>query len=190
MKIGLFGGTFDPPHMGHLIAAQDVCTALSIDRFIFIPAALPPHKRDRGITPAAVRLEMLRAATAKNETFEIETIEMDRDGPSYTVDTLRELSARSPADELNLVIGVDQVREFDSWRDPHEILKLAKLIMMTRDGHDAADKAAPHVSRIVHVTRVDISSTLIRGRVAAGESIRYLVPDQVAAIIERDGLYR
>src|SRR5687767_5650343 len=111
MNIGIFGGTFDPPHLGHLIAAQDSCAALSLDRLIFVPAAIPPHKRDSGVSAPAVRLEMLRAAATDNPAFEISTIELERSGPSYTVDTLRELAAGHPGDRLHLLIGVDQVRE-------------------------------------------------------------------------------
>ena len=189
-NVGIFGGTFDPPHIGHLIAAQDACEALSIDRFVFVPAAEPPHKHADRISRTDVRLEMLQAAIADSATFEINTVEMERSGPSYTVDTLRELSVQFPGASLHLLIGVDQVREFSTWREWEEVLKLAQIVMLTRAGSEDAGPEAPFVRHTVKVTRIDISSTLIRARVAAGLSIRYLVPDAVAEIIAREGLYR
>lgn len=190
MKIGIFGGTFDPPHIGHLIAAQDACTALALDRFVFVPAAQPPHKRDRGVSAAGVRLEMLKAAVAGNPVFEVSTIELNRSGPSYTVDTLRQLSEEFPDDVLLLLIGVDQVRDFASWREPEEVLRLAQLVMLSRSGTEEPGEQNKFVKHTVDVTRIDVSSTLIRRRVAAGQSIRYLVVDAVAEIVARQGLYR
>jgi nicotinate-nucleotide adenylyltransferase len=148
---------------------------------------VPPHKRDRLVTRAETRLEMLRAATAGNEQFRIDTSEIERTGPSYTVDTLRQLN-KDPGDTVFLLIGVDQVREFSTWREPEEILRLARVVMLTRAGDDAP--GADFVDQTVAVTRLDISSTLVRRRVGAGETIRYLVPDAVAQIIERERLYQ
>ena len=190
MHVGIFGGTFDPPHTGHLIAAQDACEALSLERFIFVPAADPPHKTGTAVSPAALRLEMLGAAVAGNPAFEISTAELDRAGPSYSVDTLRLLSTRYPGATLHLLIGVDQVREFRTWHKWEEILELAQIAMLTRSGAEEPGPEAPFVRHVVKVTRIDVSSTLIRGRVAAGKSIRYLVPDAVEEIIAREGLYR
>jgi nicotinate-nucleotide adenylyltransferase len=189
-KIGIFGGTFDPPHTGHLIAAQDASEQLQLDRFVFVPAAEPPHKRGKSVTPAPVRLAMLRAAAADNPLFEICTLELERDGPSYTVDTLRELAGQYRGARLQLLIGVDQVRDFAQWREPQAIRELADVVMLTRAGDVEPGPEAAFVKQIVHVTRADISSTLIRERVAAGRPIRYLVPDAVAALIAREGLYR
>lgn len=188
--IGIFGGTFDPPHTGHLIAAQDACEALALDRLIFVPAADPPHKQGTGVSAVAIRLEMLAAAVAGNARFEVSTIELDRPGPSYTVDTLRALAAANPGCTLNLLIGVDQVREFESWHQADEVRRLAQVIMLTRAGTSEAGGEAPFVRQVVRVTRIDVSSTLVRERVAAGRSIRYLVPDAVEKIIAREGLYR
>lgn len=190
MKIGIFGGTFDPPHIGHVIAAQDACTALALDRFIFMPAAQPPHKQGSGVSDASVRLEMLAAAVAGNPLFEISTIELNRSGPSYTVDTLRQLSAQFREDVLFLLIGVDQVREFATWREPQEVLQLAQLVMLSRSGTDEPGEQNKFVKHTVAVTRIDVSSTLIRRRVAEGQPIRYLVADAVAEIVAREGLYR
>ena len=189
-NVGIFGGTFDPPHIGHMIAAQDACEALSLSRFIFVPAADPPHKRGTTVSAARVRLEMLRAATQDNSAFEVSTLELERAGPSYTVDTLRKLSKEFPGSTLHLLIGVDQVREFSSWHEWEEVLKLAQIVMLTRAGTEQPGPEAGFVRQIVNVTRIDISSTLIRARIAAGRSIRYLVPDAVEEIIAREGLYR
>ncbi|MGQ0814200.1 MAG: nicotinate-nucleotide adenylyltransferase [Gemmatimonadota bacterium] len=190
MNIGIFGGTFDPPHIGHLIAAQDARTALSLGRLIFVPAAEPPHKRGTAVSAASIRLEMLKAAISAESSFEISAIELERAGPSYTVDTLRTLAQKFPAAALHLLIGVDQVREFSSWREPAEIARLAKVVMLARSGEDEAGAEAGFVRQIVSVTRIDVSSTLIRGRVDADRPIRYLVPDAVAEIIAREGLYQ
>jgi nicotinate-nucleotide adenylyltransferase len=190
VRIGILGGTFDPPHLGHLIAAQDACAALELDRLIFVPAAEPPHKRDRAVTEARLRLDMLKAAVADNPSFELSTLELQRSGPSYTIATLRELHGRHPADSLYLLIGVDQVREFSTWREPEGILELAEVVMLARAGSEQSIEGADFVRQVVAVTRIDVSSTLIRSRVAAGQSIRYLVPDAVAEIIQREGLYR
>ena len=176
--------------MGHLIAAQDACRALDLDRLIFVPAADPPHKRERAVSPPEVRLEMLRAAAEDNPSFEISTIELERAGPSYTVATLRELEAGHPEDSLYLLIGVDQVREFWTWREPEQILAISSVIMLERAGSELPGEKADFVRQIVPVTRIDVSSTLVRERVAAGQPIRYLVPDRVIEIIEREGLYR
>jgi nicotinate-nucleotide adenylyltransferase len=189
-RIGVFGGTFDPPHLGHLIAAQDSCSALKLDRLLFVPAANPPHKVASGVSPAVIRLEMLEAAVADNRSFDISTIELERSGPSYTVDTLRALRTVWPGCELNLLIGVDQVREFSSWHEGDEVQKLARIVMLERSGSGSEGQQASFVRQTVAVTRVDISSTLIRSRVREGESIRYLVPAAVAEIIARERLYR
>jgi len=190
VKIGILGGTFDPPHSGHLIAAQDACTALNLDRLIFVPAADPPHKRDRVVSRPDVRLAMLRAAAGDNPSFEISTVELERPGPSYTIATLRELKAGHREDSLYLLIGVDQVREFWTWKEPREILAISSVIMLARAGSERLEEEADFVRQIVPVTRIDVSSTLVRERVAAGQPIRYLVPDPVIEIIEREGLYR
>lgn len=189
MNIGIFGGTFDPPHLGHLIAAQDACAALRLDRLVFVPAAQPPHKPRSAVSPADIRAEMLRAAVAGDARFEVSRVELDRAGPSYTVDTIGALARLNPQAMLYLLIGVDQVRDFGSWKHPEQIARSVEVVMLARSGVERADGAS-FVSRTVPVTRVDISSTMIRSRVAAGEPIRYLVPDAVGQIIEREGLYR
>lgn len=190
MRLGVLGGTFDPPHVGHLIVASDVCAALELDRLLFIPAADPPHKRGRVHASAELRLEMVRAATAGDPRFEVDDIELRREGESYSVDTLRELKEREPEAEIFFVIGVDQLREFGSWREPDVVARLARLVVVSRAGDGASeqpDVAFPVLP--VRVTRIDLSATDVRQRVRDGEPIRYLVPDAVREIIERENVY-
>ncbi|HET9982880.1 MAG TPA: nicotinate-nucleotide adenylyltransferase [Longimicrobiales bacterium] len=186
----MFGGTFDPPHLGHLIVAQDAHARLDLDRVLFVPAAVPPHKRGRPLSPAPLRLEMVRAAVAADPRFAVDDLELRRAGPSYTVDTLRELRRRDPDTELFLLIGADQFRDFGTWREPQEIARLATLVMLTRAGVSAAAPGLELPHRTLEVTRIDLSATDVRRRVAAGEPIRYLVPDGVEEIIRREALYR
>lgn len=189
MRIGIFGGTFDPPHIGHLIVASDACAALRLDRLLLVPAALPPHKRGRVSTPAEQRLAMVRAAVEDDPRLEVDDLEVRREGASYSVDTLREMRARHPEAELFFLIGMDQMREFHSWREPQEVARLARLSVVAREG-EAEHPESPFPYRVVHVTRIDLSATEIRRRVRAGEPIRYLVPEAVRGMVERWGLYR
>lgn len=188
MRLGVFGGTFDPPHVGHLIAAQEVHRQLKLDRVLLVPAGIPPHKQDASITPGPLRLEMVRAAMAEDARLEVSSVELDREGPSYTVDTLRALREEYPDATLYLAVGADQLEELPRWREPEEIASLARLVAFARGGQP------PPVSRwpltVVEVPTTEISSTEMRRRVAAGAPIRYFVPEPVRAIIEREGLYR
>ncbi|CAN5679384.1 nicotinate-nucleotide adenylyltransferase [soil metagenome] len=188
MKAGLFGGTFDPPHVGHLIVAQDALIALQLDRIVFVPAATPPHKQDRHVTPPQHRLRMLELAIGDNSAFAVDRMELDRPGPSYTVDTLRELSDREPSADWTLLIGADQYAEFDTWKEPGEVRRMARIGVMGRAGTELPSDPAGTVTH-VDVTRIDISSTAIRQRVANGLSIRYHVPAQVEAFIFENRLY-
>jgi nicotinate-nucleotide adenylyltransferase len=204
VKVGIFGGTFDPPHTGHLIVAQDAALALGLDRILFIPAAQPPHKRHLEISAADLRARMLELAVSGNDRFEVDLRELRRTGPSYTVDTLRELVAEQPGTEWTLLIGIDQYAEFQTWREPDAIRSLARVAVLTRSGADAerggaATAGAAASVRVrdlgegvvqVAVTRVDISSTEVRARVAEGVPIRYVVPDAVAQVIFERRLYR
>jgi nicotinate-nucleotide adenylyltransferase len=191
VRLGLFGGTFDPPHTGHLIVAQDAALALGLDRVLFVPASLPPHKQHRTITPAAFRMRMLTLALGDDARFSLDAVELERPGPSYTVDTLRELRRRVLGGDWTLLLGADQYAEFATWREPEEVLRLATVAVLER-GDGSPSPAVPTRAEVVHVpvTRIDISSTAIRERVAAGVSIRYLVPAQVEAFIAESGLYR
>lgn len=196
MRLGILGGTFDPPHVGHLAIAQDAWSRIPVDRVLFVPAAVPPHKVGAVGTPASTRLDMVRAAIAGNDRFEASDIELGRSGPSYTVDTLRELTKRQPGAELFLLLGADQFRELATWREPQAIAALATLVLVPRGGADA-DAALDAAARLLpdarvltlDTTRIDVSSTLIRRRRAAGAPIRYLVTDDVLRVIERAGLY-
>jgi nicotinate-nucleotide adenylyltransferase len=200
VKIGLFGGTFDPPHSGHLIVAQDAALALSLDRVLFMPAAQPPHKLGRAMSPAAIRAEMLGLAIAENPLFAFSSLELEREGPSYTVDTLERLTREQPGVQWTLLIGADQYAEFELWREPAVIRSRARIAVLARGG--GSDGTAPvaaagipplepleHGDVRVQVTRIDISATQIRARVAAGQPIRYMVPAAVEQFIFEHGLY-
>jgi len=190
-RTGVFGGSFDPPHVGHLIVAQDVVENLSLDRLLLVPAARSPHKATEAPAPADSRVRMLEAAVGDHPKLEVSRIEVDRGGASYTVDTLQTLREASPADDLFLLIGADQLRAFASWRAPDEVARLARLVVMARDGVSAegADPLLDVTYETVAVTRVDVSSTDIRRRLREGRSIRYLVPEAVRRIIEVERIY-
>jgi nicotinate-nucleotide adenylyltransferase len=190
-RTGVFGGTFDPPHVGHLIVAQDVVEQLPLDRLLLVPAAEPPHKPEATPAPGDARARMLEAAVAAHPKLELSRIELERGGPSYTVDTLEALGARSPKDELFLVIGADQLRSFSTWRSPDRVARLARLVVISREGADPG-VAPPGLDvsfESVAVPRVDISSTEIRRRIGEGRSVRYWVPDGVLEIIRTEKLY-
>lgn len=192
-RLALFGGTFDPPHVGHFIVAWDVIEALDLDEFWFVPSAIPPHKQDTAVTPGALRAEMLEAGLESSDRprVSVSRIELERQGPSFTVDTLRRVRRDCPDAEIYFVMGMDQVVDFGSWKEPEEIARLARLVAVGRGGElpDAGPAmAAPF--RSLQVTRIDVSSTDIRRRVREGRSIRYLVPDPVRRIIEAQGLYK
>lgn len=203
-RTGVFGGTFDPPHLGHHSVALDVADALHLDEVVWIPAGDPPHKRGRALTPAHLRLRMVRAATSDEPRFRVSELEVDREGPSFTVDTLRALAAAEPTADLFLVMGIDQYRTFDHWRSPEQILAMASLAVVDRGGESVSPgSGSPHGGRdpdalqgrrgrviSVPVKRVDISSTQVRAAVERGESAAGLVSPDVAQIIEEEGLYR
>ena len=187
-RLGVFGGTFDPPHVGHLIVASDACDVLRLDRMLFVPAAVPPHKPDGVVATPEQRLEMVRAAIAGDARFEADDLELRREGRSYSVDTLRELRERYPDAELFFVLGADQLRDFHSWREPGEIARLARLAAVARNGDPVP--AIPYEVTRVPVTRIDVSSTDVRRRIAEGRSVRYLLPEGVAEVVREYGLYR
>jgi nicotinate-nucleotide adenylyltransferase len=190
VRIGLLGGSFDPPHNGHLLAAGDVFDALSLDRLVFIPAAAQPLKAGVAEASAAQRLAMTRLLIEGDPRFEVDSIEVDRGGLSYTVDTLAALGARWPAAELFWLVGADVTHSFAKWRAPERVAALATVVVMVRAG-DAADLAAipGGAPRSLATRRIDISSTEIRRRVREGKSIRGFVPDAVAAFIAAERLY-
>ena len=186
-RVGIFGGTFDPPHVGHVSVARDVGDQLSLDEIVWLPARHSPLKPDEPLTDPRVRLAMVQAAADLDPRFRVDGRELEREGPSFTVDTLNELREGPFAGDVEvfLIIGIDQYRAFHEWKAPHEIQGLARLAVMDRDGEGANNDALS-----VPVRRVDVSSTQIRERVQAGEDVGPLVPPAVARIIETEGLYR
>lgn len=191
-RLGLFGGTFDPPHIGHLVVAQDAVEALGLHRLLLIPAKLPPHKTDRVISPAHLRLEMARAAVVEDEAMGVSDVELDREGPSYTVDTLEHFRSLHADRELFFLMGEDQLREIHLWHEVDRLAGLARIVVMARDGVEPGD-TAPELEIEYHripVTRIDLSSSQIRRRRKEGRSIRHLVPTLVRQIIEQHRLYR
>lgn len=190
MRIGLLGGSFDPPHTGHLLAAGDAFEALALDRLVFIPAATNPLKARQGSSDGAHRLAMVGLLVDGDPRFGVDSIEIDRGGLSYTVDTLTTLAARWPGAELFWLVGADVPRTFGQWREPGRIAELATLVVMQRTG-EAPDLASmPAATRVLATRRIDISSTEVRQRVAEGKSIRGFVPDAVADYIVGHRLYR
>jgi nicotinate-nucleotide adenylyltransferase len=184
MRLGIFGGSFDPIHHGHLILARAALEELNLDRVIFIPANVSPHKTDTIPATAQDRLAMVQLAIEGEAGFESSDLELLRPPPSYTVETLRELTTQQPDDEFILLIGADNVAKFDTWREPDKIRRLAQIAVLDRANHET-----PHDWPVVR-RFIDISSTDIRARVAAGRSIRYLTPDSVCDYIAAQGLYR
>jgi nicotinate-nucleotide adenylyltransferase len=190
-RTGVFGGTFDPPHLGHLIVAQDVLEAMDFDRLLLVPAGVPPHTPEAAPAPGELRARMLEAAVADHGRIEVSRIELERSGPSYTVDTLTAMRASAPEDELFLVIGSDQLRTLATWRAPLEVARLAKLVVMSRGGTfpDESQNDLNVPFRSVAVTRVDVSSSEVRRRIALGRSVRWWVPNGVLEIIREEKLY-
>jgi nicotinate-nucleotide adenylyltransferase len=189
MRIALFGGTFDPVHHGHLLLAQDAVEQLSLDRLIFLPAQVNPHKlRSAPRAGAAQRLRMLRAAVSGEERFEVDPIELEREGPSYTVDTVHALQKSWPEARFFLLLGEDNVPKLPTWHRFEELRRLVEFVCFGRNSEEKKPSKVlpgPTLER-----RLDISSTEIRQRIAAGLSIRYLVPESVRAFIYAHSLYQ
>ncbi|MEW6510663.1 MAG: nicotinate-nucleotide adenylyltransferase [Bacteroidota bacterium] len=191
MKLGIFGGTFDPVHHGHLIVAEYVREKVGLDRVLLVPSFISPHKQEEAVSEVEDRLAMLREAVGPKSRLEISEIELRRGGVSYTVDTLRELSASHPADRLFLLLGSDNVREFHTWKDPAEIGRLARLIVLTRPGHEWIPSESSLLVGAIFcdVPGIDISSTEIRRRVSLGLPIALMVPPGVERYIVEHRLY-
>ncbi|MDQ3607975.1 MAG: nicotinate-nucleotide adenylyltransferase [Actinomycetota bacterium] len=196
MRLGLLGGTFNPPHLGHLLCAQEAHAQLRLDRVWLLPVASPPHKEIAGDPGPRTRLELCGLAVGDDDRLGVSDLEVRRGGPSYTADTLRELHARAPEDELTFIVGGDMALSLPAWREPEAVLELATVAVAERSGaarQDIIDRlagigAADRV-RFFDMPRLDVSSSEIRARVADGWPIRYLVPDAVAAHIEQRGMY-
>lgn len=190
MRIGLLGGSFDPPHVGHRLAASDAFEALELDRLIWVPAANQPLKTRQEVTAAGHRLAMVRLAVDGDPRFEVSTIEIDRGGLSYTVDTLAALAGCWPSATLFWLAGADVLTSFQRWREPERIAQLATVVVLRRSGEGADVSGMPAGTQALATRRVDVSSTEIRERVRAGKSIRGFVPDAVAEYIAAERLYR
>lgn len=197
LKTGVFGGTFDPPHLGHLIIATELQHALGLDRVLFIPAGDPPHKAYQHVSTPADRLAMLRLAVADTPAFDISTIEIERSGPSYTVETLQFLASEMPETRLIFLMGEDSLRDLSTWRQPKQIAILAELAVATRPGvtvdldrvYDAIPETRGRV-RLVNVPEIGIASRDLRRRASEGLPIRYQVLPSVDDYIREHRLYR
>jgi nicotinate-nucleotide adenylyltransferase len=214
MRIGLFGGTFDPIHWGHLRSAEEVSETFGLDRVLFIPASIPPHKTGQPTTPARDRLQMVRLAVANNPRFKVSTVEIARPGVSYSIDTIRHFARQMrKGDALFFIIGLDAFREIGSWKDFAELFPLCNFIVTSRPGSKDTDPlrgTGVAVKRLfcydfsrgnyrhrsgtriffTKLADIAISASEIRARAKEGKSIRYLVPSAVETYIKKQGLYR
>jgi nicotinate-nucleotide adenylyltransferase len=192
VRLGILGGSFDPPHVGHLLAASDAFELLELDRLLFIPAAVQPFKRREVQASAAQRLRMVELLIAGDSRFAVDPVEIDRNGLSFTVETLDVLASRDPEARRFLLIGEDLAGEIATWRDASRIAELAEVVVLARTSgrsEDAGDPERVPLTRIA-TRRIEISSTEIRARVLAGKSIHGFVTEAVAGFIEAAGLYR
>jgi nicotinate-nucleotide adenylyltransferase len=197
MRIGVLGGTFDPPHIGHLVAAEEARVRLHLERVLFVPAGMPPHKLDEPVTPVEHRLEMVTRAVASNPYFTVSRVDVDRPGPSYTVDTLRLLREQWGDDvEFYFIMGIDSLADLPNWHEPQRIIELCRLAVVDRPGYDAhiesLERILPGLSRrveFVPMPQLEISSTELAERVRQGLPIRYQVPPAVEEYIYTHRLY-
>jgi nicotinate-nucleotide adenylyltransferase len=195
VRLAFFGGSFDPPHIGHLLAAGDACDQLDLDRVTLVPAATQPLKAGRAAATSAQRLAMVRLLVANDPRFDVSAFEVEQGGLSYTVNTLAHFASLHPADERFLLLGADVLESFGQWKEPERILQLARLVLLVRQTDERSpastgvDRRWDNVLR-VPTRRIDVSSTEVRERVRQGKSIRGFVTDDVAEFIARDGLYR
>ena len=191
MRIGVMGGTFDPIHIGHLVAASEVAHRFQLERVVFVPTGRPWQKSDWNVSAPEDRYLMTVIATAADDRFSVSRVDVDRDGPTYTVDTLRDIRAEIGEEhDYHFITGADALGEILSWREPDEVLRLAHLVGVTRPGHVLADPGlAPGRVTLLEIPALAISSSDIRARVSRGEPIRYLVTPGVEAYIAKVGLY-
>ncbi len=192
MRVGLFGGTFDPIHIGHLIVAEEARDAARLDRVVFVPCGIPPHKSSERVSAGPARLEMTRLATQDNPGFEVSDFEVSRDEASFTIETVRHFAGKlGSGAELYLIVGADSVLELSTWRKPAELLSESRPIVVSRPGFDLG-RMEPWLRErvlLVESVLVSVSSTDIRARVASGRSIRYLVSPPVLSYIVQNKLY-
>ncbi|MDP8228008.1 MAG: nicotinate-nucleotide adenylyltransferase [Candidatus Electryoneaceae bacterium] len=192
MRIGIFGGSFDPPHIGHFICARAAAELLNLDKVLVIPTAVQPHKKDRKITPSELRWEMVCASVTDDPIFEPSRIELDRGGLSYTVDTARELSEQypSPDNELFLLIGSDSLANIDHWKQPDRLFSMVEVVAIARRGMFELSSPLALQTQIIETPIIEICSTEIRKRIADRLPIKWLVPAGVEEIIQENDLYR
>jgi nicotinate-nucleotide adenylyltransferase len=198
MRIGVFGGTFDPPHHGHLVAAEEVRDQLELNRVLFVPAGAPPHKLGKVLSPVHHRLAMVELAIQSNPAFEVSRIDIERTGPSYSVDTLRLLREQySPEAEFFFIMGLDSLGEIATWHSPEVLIQLCRLAVVDRPWYDinmkALEAAVPGIGQqvqFVHIPGLAIASSDLQRRVAEGRTIKYQVPPAVEAYIYQHRLYR
>jgi nicotinate-nucleotide adenylyltransferase len=201
-KIGLYGGTFDPPHVGHLISAQTLADELSLDKVIFIPAGHPPHKLHQAISPADHRLKMLQLAVADNPRFEVCDWELHQTGPAYTILTVEHFRSAFPGDTFVWIIGADSLRDLPTWREFRRLIEIVDIATAWRGGveietvlADIARTLEPaHFEKLkknlVRTPMIELAASDIREKIRLGRSIRYMVPDAVERYIDKEGLYR
>ncbi|WP_332633478.1 nicotinate-nucleotide adenylyltransferase [Halalkalibacter flavus] len=188
-KIGLFGGTFNPPHLGHLLFAQEVLVEFELDEIWFIPVNVPPHKESDDLASNQDRVDMLVGATDDHEQFYVNTIELEREGPSYTIDTMRQLKQLYPTYEFYFLIGGDMIEYLPKWEKVDELLELVTFIGVKRPGSSVDTTNYAKQVRLLEMAQVDISSTAIRKRVQEGKPITYMVPNSVEALVKERELY-
>ena len=195
-SVGVLGGAFNPPHIGHLLLAQEAIDSLGLDELVLVPTGQAPHKRISPEPGADVRLEMARLATAGDERLSASDLEVGRDGPSYAYRTLELLADANPGSQLTFVMGADVAAGLEGWHRPERVIELARIAIAERPGFDRseADEAlgrlgAPDRAVGIDMPAIGVSSSMIRARVAAGKPIRWLVPDPVAALIAERGIY-
>ena len=197
-RVGLLGGTFNPPHIAHLVCAQEAWAQLGLDRVLLLPVHTPPHKEAEGDPGVEHRVALCEVAVAGDERLGVSRAEADVPGRSYTVDTLNRLHEARPGDQLTFIVGGDMAASLPQWREPRAILDLCSIGVAAREGVgseqvlERLDTALPGAAAKIQffdMPRIDISSTLVRRRVAAGQPVRYLVTDAVAGYIQREGLY-
>jgi nicotinate-nucleotide adenylyltransferase len=198
LRVGVLGGTFNPPHVGHLVCAQEAVAQLDLDRVLLVPVNEPPHKEIEAEPGVEHRVRMCELAAAADEQLAVSRVDADRSGPSWTVDTLRKLHEEAPEDELTFIVGGDMAYSLPTWREPEAVLELAELGVAEREGVRRADiverlaslRGAAERVRFFEMPRIDVSSSLVRRHVAAGRPVRYLVPDAVAEYMSAHDLYR
>jgi nicotinate-nucleotide adenylyltransferase len=191
LKLGIFGGTFNPIHYGHLINAEFIRSEFELDMIMLVPARRPVHKELDGDVPPGDRYAMTRLAVKGARGYDVSRIEIDRDEPSYTITTVRSLRSRYPGSELFLIIGEDSLAEMDSWREPEQLRALASLVVMRRPGAGARSMAESAGDGVAWADNplIDISSSVIRERIRSGKSVRYMLPDRVLNYAMKKGIY-